>query len=307
MPPLTKPITPHLWFDTQAKEASEFYCSVFPDSRVDRVQTLKGTPSGDCDVVSFTLSGMPFQAISGGPYFTFNPSVSFMVNYDPAHDPKAREHLDEAWAKLSAGGAVLMPLGEYPFSRHYGWVVDRYGVSWQLILTNPDGEPRPFIIPSLLFVSAEGEQAEAATDFYMSVFADSKRGALARYPSGMAPNKAGAVMFTDFTLNGQWFVAMDGSDQMHHFKFSEAVSFIVSCNTQAEIDYYWEKLSAVPESEQCGWLKDRYGLCWQIVPTRMDEMMAEGTPAQIERVTQAFLGMKKFDITALERAFADAV
>ncbi|MBI2337698.1 VOC family protein [Candidatus Daviesbacteria bacterium] len=148
-------ITPHLWFDKQAQEAAEFYTSIFPDSKIINITTLHNTPSGDCDVVSFELSGQPFMAISAGPLF----------------------------------------------------------------------------------------------------------------------------------------------------KFNESISFIVPCESQEEIDYYWEKLSAVPESEQCGWLKDKYGLSWQIVPVALDEMMSKGTPEQIDRVTQAFLEMKKFDIAKLKEAY----
>ena len=150
-----KPITPHLWFDKEAREAAEFYCSVFPNSKITNVTTLRETPTGDCDIVSFELSGQPFMAISAGPLFKFNESISFMVY----------------------------------------------------------------------------------------------------------------------------------------------------CDTQAEIDNYWKKLSAVPAAEQCGWLKDKYGLSWQIVPTDMDEMLQNGTPEQIGRVTQAFLKMKKFDIGELRRAY----
>lgn len=119
---LAKPITPHLWFDTRAREAAGFYCSVFPDSGIESVVQLRDTPSGDCDVVSFDLGGQPFMAISAGPLFTFNPSVSFMVNFDPGRDPQAREHLDALWAALSDGGKALMPLDAYPFSRDMaGW------------------------------------------------------------------------------------------------------------------------------------------------------------------------------------------
>jgi predicted 3-demethylubiquinone-9 3-methyltransferase (glyoxalase superfamily) len=145
-------IVPHFWFDTQAVEAAGFYCSVFPDSGITHVTTLQDTPSGDCDVVSFTLWGYPFMAISAGPAFVFNPSVSFMVNFDPSRDPDTRARIDGAWAKLSEGGKVLMPLDQYPFSERYGWVQDRFGLSWQLILTDPEGEERPPVIPSLLFV-----------------------------------------------------------------------------------------------------------------------------------------------------------
>ena len=146
-------IVPHLWFDKEAKEAARFYCAVFPDSRITSITTLRDTPSGDCDVVSFALSGQPFMAISAGPLFKFNESISFMVY----------------------------------------------------------------------------------------------------------------------------------------------------CDTQEEIDYYWEKLSAVPEAEQCGWLKDKYGLSWQILPTVMDKMMQD--PERLARVTQAFLKMKKFDLAALQSAY----
>jgi predicted 3-demethylubiquinone-9 3-methyltransferase (glyoxalase superfamily) len=149
-----KMITPHLWFDKEAKEAAEYYVSVFPNSKITSVQTLHDTPSGDCDVVSFELNGQPFMAISAGPTF----------------------------------------------------------------------------------------------------------------------------------------------------KLNEAVSFIVYCKDQKELDYYWEKLSAVPESEQCGWCKDKFGLSWQIVPEAMDEMMATKDQAKLDRITQAFLKMHKLDIAELEEA-----
>jgi predicted 3-demethylubiquinone-9 3-methyltransferase (glyoxalase superfamily) len=304
-------ITPHLWFDTQAKEAAEFYASLFPDSSITNSTTLRNTPSGDCDVVSFKLWGMSFMAISAGPLFKANPSISFMVNFDPSQMENAREKLDEIWSKLSEGGTALMALDTYPFSERYGWIEDRYGISWQLILTDPTGEPRPFIIPSLLFVTETCDQTEEATDFYLSVFKNApsasagqtKRGIIARYPAGMEPNKEGAVMFTDFTLLGQWLSAMDASSAMHKFAFNEAVSLIVNCDTQEEIDYYWEKLSAVPESEQCGWLKDKYGVSWQIVPTQMERMMTQGTQEQIDRITQVFLPMKKLVIADLKKVY----
>lgn len=295
-------ITPHLWFDKQAKEAAEFYVSLFDRSKVTNVSTLKDTPSGDCDVVSFELCGMPFMAISAGPHFTFNPSVSFMVNFDPAREAGAAEKLDAAWGKLAEGGKVLMPLAEYPFSKRYGWVQDRYGLSWQLILTNPGGEERPEIVPSLLFVGGNCGKAEAAVQFYASVFKDFKAGTMVRYPAGMDPEREGTVMFTDFRLLNTWFAAMDSARE-HNFAFNEAVSFMVGCDTQEEIDYYWGKLSAVPEAEQCGWLKDQYGLSWQVVPSNLGALMG-GDPKKAARVTQAFLKMKKFDLAALERAAA---
>lgn len=301
---LVKPITPHLWFDTQAREAAAFYCSLFPDSRIDSVVRLHDTPSGDCDVVAFVLAGQPFMAISAGPHFAFNPSVSFMLNYDPARDPQAREHLDAAWAKLSEGGQALMPLDGYPFSKRYGWVQDRYGLSWQLILTDPAGEPRPFIMPALLFTGPAYGKAEEAGAFYRSVFDDSRPGQLVRRPADEGHDKAGTVLFSDFRLDRTWFIAMD-SGYPHGFGFNEAVSFLVTCRDQAEIDRYWAQLSSVQEAEQCGWCKDRYGLSWQVTPAILDELMTSGDPALVERVTRAFLGMKKLDVAGIEDAQQD--
>ena len=297
-------IIPHLWFDKEAKEAAEFYTSAFPDSKITNITTIHNTPSGDCDIVSFNLWGYAFMAISAGPLFKFNPSISFMVNFDPSQDKDAEARIDKMWGKLSAGGNVLMPLDKYPFSERYGWVQDKYGLSWQLILTNPEGEKRPVIIPSLLFVGDAYGKAEEASDFYLSIFTDSKRGTIVRYGAGQAPDKEGAVMFTDFTLESQWFAAMDSAHE-HKFKFNEAISFMVNCATQKEIDYYWEKLSAVPGAEQCGWLKDKFGLSWQVVPTEMGEMMRHGTREQIARLTRAFLNMKKFDLSELRKAYRE--
>jgi predicted 3-demethylubiquinone-9 3-methyltransferase (glyoxalase superfamily) len=295
-------IVPHLWFDTEAKEAAEFYTSIFPNSKITSAATLHNTPSGDADIISFEVWGYSFMAISAGPLFKFNPSISFMVNFDPAQDKDAKNRIDEVWSKLSDGGQVLMPLDTYPFSERYGWIQDKYGLSWQLILTNPEGEARPPIIPSLMFVGDVCGKAQEATDFYLSVFKNSKRGTVAHYPQGMEPDKEGTVMFTDFLLEGQWFSAMD-SARMHDFGFNEAVSLLVHCDDQKEIDYYWGKLSAHPESEQCGWLKDKYGVAWQISPRELDEMMRNGTPEQIDRVTQAFLPMKKLEIAPIKRVY----
>ncbi|MGO4221988.1 VOC family protein [Lysobacter sp. TAF61] len=300
---LVKPITPHLWFDKEAKEAAEFYCSVFPESAIDSVARLRNTPSGDCDVVSFSLHGQPFMAISAGPLFKFNPSVSFFVHFDPERDDDARAKLDKLWAALVDGGQALMPLDKYPFSEHYGWVQDRYGLSWQLMLTDPAGERRPPIVPSLMFTGDAYGKAEAAGAFYRSVFDGSMAGQLVKYPAGMAPDREGSVMYSDFRLGEGWFAAMD-SGHPHGFRFNEAISFVVTCRDQAEIDRYWAQLSSVPEAEQCGWCKDRFGVSWQITPQLMDEILAAGDQAVIDRVTRAFLPMHKLDVAKIEAAAA---
>lgn len=295
-------IIPHLWFDKEAKEAAEFYVSAFGgDSAITSATPILDTPSGDAEAVTFRLLGFEFMSISAGPIFTINPSVSFMVNFDPSRRTDARESLDALWEKLAQSGTVFMPLDKYPFSARYGWIQDKYGVSWQLILSNPDRDARPNITPSLMFTNQVCGKAEEAMAYYTSVFKDSKAGMIARYGPDQPPDREGTVMYEAFSLWRQGFAAMD-SARMHDFSFNEAISLVVNCDTQDEIDYFWGKLSAHPEAEQCGWVKDRYGLSWQIVPSRMGELMG-GTAEQRARVTQAFLKMKKFDIATLERAY----
>lgn len=292
-------IVPHIWFDKEAVTAAEFYVSVFPDSRITSTTVLRDTPSGDTDIVSFVLAGYAFQAISAGPFFKLNPSVSFTVNCATAGE------VDALWAKLADGGQALMPLDAYPFNPRFGWVQDRFGVSWQLALSETNAAGQPSITPSLLFVGANCGKAEDAISFYTSVFSKSAVGHVMRYGPDQAPDREGTVMHADFMLAGQPFTIGE-SAWPHEFAFNEAISFIVTCDSQAEIDACWERLSAVPEAEQCGWLKDRYGLSWQIVPAAMGEMMSNGSPEQIARVTQAFLPMKKLDLAILQRAYAAA-
>ncbi len=288
-------ITPHLWFDREAVEAAEFYSSTFPNSKITDVTTLSDTPSGDTDVVTFELFGHPFMAISAGPLFKFNPSVSFLVSCDTV------EEVDRLWGTLSEGGTPLMPLDAYPFSQRYGWTEDRYGLSWQIMHAG-EREVTQRITPTLMFVGEVAGKAEEALTFYTSLFPNSKVGPIFRYRAGEGPDVEGTVKHAAFWLAGQEFAAMDSAHD-HNFTLNEAISFMVSCETQEEIDHYWDNLSAVPEAEQCGWLKDRYGLSWQVVPSAMDEMLRAGTKEQIARVTACFLQMKKFDIAELQRAY----
>lgn len=288
-------ITPHLWFDKQAREAAGFYTSLFSDSRITSDVTIHDTPSGDADIVDIELAGHAFTLINAGPLFKFNPSISFMVACSTAQE------VDQLWQGLSQGGQALMELGEYPFSKRYGWLQDKYGLSWQIAHTEgPSGQK---ITPSLMFVGEQCGRAEEAMTFWTSIFRSSRIGDIARYPKGREPEREGTVMFAGFTLEGQEFAAMD-SARAHAFGFNEAISLMVHCESQQEIDHYWEKLSADPRAEQCGWLKDRFGVSWQIVPTRMDEMLRTADKATMARVTKAFLKMKKFDVAELERAYA---
>lgn len=276
-------ITPNLWFNKTAKEAAEFYVAAFPDSSITSIVTYPESKeegladfqlelAGEALTVEFELAGFAFTAINAGPEFTPNPSISFMVNFDPSRDDKARENLDELWGKLADGGTELMPLDSYPFSKRYGWIQDKYGVSWQLILSDPGGEPRPFIIPSLMFGNVAQNHAKEAIEFYLSVFPDSQIGATYPYEQLVAPVTAESLMYADFTLANQWFTANDSAVEQSTM-FTEGISLAVVCKDQAEIDSLWEQLSAVPEAEQCGWCKDKYGVSWQIVPENMGELM----------------------------------
>ena len=298
---LVQPITPHLWFDTQAREAATFYASLFPDSGIDALIALHNTPSGDCEVVEFHLGGQPFMAISAGPHFRFNPSISFLVHFDTARETDALGRQKRTWEALLDGGQALMPLGEYPFSPSFGWVQDRFGLSWQLMLGEFPEKPVGAIVPALMFTGAVSGQAEEAGAFYRSLFEASQAGQLQRFGEGMPPHVPGSVMYSDFSLGGKWFAAMDGGS-MHDFGFNEAVSFMLVCPDQSAVDQYWSQLSAVPAAEQCGWCKDRFGVSWQVAPARLGEIMRSGDQAAIDRVTQAFLPMHKLDLVAIDAA-----
>ena len=288
-------ITPHLWFDKEAKEAADFYTYIFEDADIKNTTTLHNTPSGTVDVVTIELLGQEFTLISAGPYFKFTPAVSFLVARS------TKEEVDALWWQLSEGGTALMELGEYPFSEKYGWVQDRYGLSWQVMFMG-DRNIKQKIIPTLMFVGDICGKAEEAINFYASVFHNAKVGDILRYGKDEEPDKEGTIKHAAFTLEGQEFAAMDSAHK-HNFTFNEAISFMVHCETQEGIDYYWEKLSADPKAEQCGWLKDKYGLSWQIVSTVMGEMLQDPDKGKVERVTDAFLKMKKFDISELKKAY----
>lgn len=287
-------IVPHLWYDKEAKEAAAFYISLFDQSKLLNVTVLENTPSGNAEAISFELAGQPFKAISAGPYFKFNPSMSLMVACYSIDEVNTR------WTALTEGGTELMPLGEYPFSKRYAWIQDRYGLSWQLMLIDSE-KPVPKITPNLLFSNDSCGKAEEAVKYYTNIFAASEIGIISRYEVGEAMSSKAKVNYAAFKLCGVGFSAMDNGFDVD-FGFNEAFSLIVKCKDQQEIDYFWDRLSAIPEAEQCGWLKDKFGLSWQIVPEKMDEILFNSSRDEIQRVTEAFLKMKKLDIAALEQA-----
>ncbi|UOO36974.1 VOC family protein [Oscillospiraceae bacterium CM] len=287
-------IVPHLWFDTEAREAAAFYTGLFDHSGILSSTLLADTPSGTAELITFQLAGQEFQAIGAGPFFHFNPSVSLMVHCTEA------SQVDFLWQKLVEGGTVLMEIGTYPFSQRYGWLEDRFGLSWQLMLVE-GAPPIQKIVPNLLFSNGSNGMAEEAVQFYTALFDDAAVSAISRYAPGEAHASKAKINYAAFKLCGFMFSAMDNGYDVD-YTFNEAFSIIVSCENQAEIDTYWEHLSAVPEAEQCGWLKDRFGLSWQIVPDFLSDVFSKGTPAEQARVTQSFLKMKKLNIAELQKA-----
>ncbi len=235
------------------------------------------------------------MSINGGPVFKINPSVSFFVNCT------TEKEAEDLWNKLSNGGKVLMPLDKYPFSEKYGWLEDKFGVSWQIIIYRSEVEQK--IIPSLMFTGNVTGKTEEAINFYTSVFNDSRPVSFSRYENGRKPDEESSVAYADFILEGQKFAAMDGG-HMHDFSFNEAISFVVNCDNQKELDHFWDNLSSGgdPKAQMCGWLKDKYGLSWQVVPTALGELLSSKEEGKSQRVMQKVLQMKKLDIAELERA-----
>lgn len=287
-------IIPHLWFDKEAKEAGEFYVSVFKEAQVRDVTVLHGTPSGSVDIVTIEVYGQMFMLLAAGPFFKFTPAISFFIAC------ATKEEVDTLWNALIPGGAALMELDAYPFSERYGWLQDKYGLSWQVMYMG-DYPITQKIIPTLMFVGEQCGRAEEAMQLYTSIFPNASITGIMRYDKGEEPDREGTVKHAGFRLEGQEFAAMDSAHK-HKFSFNEAISLMVQCDTQEEIDHYWEKLSADPSAEQCGWLKDKFGVSWQIVPAAMEEMFKEKDEQKLARVTQAMLQMKKLDIAKLEEA-----
>lgn len=302
-----KLISNGLWFDSEAEEAARFYTSVFSQSKIGDVLRygkegfeFHGQPEGSVMLVEFSLSGEKFVAINGGPLFKFNPSISYFVVCE------TMEETDEIWNKLSEGGSVLMPYQKYDWSEKYGWVSDKFGLSWQ-VSYGKIADVGQKITPSFLFVGEQAGRAEEAMDFYTSVFKNSAIQGVSRQPAG-GQEPEGNVAHAQFTLEGQTFMIMESVLKEHNFQFNEAISIIINCETQKEIDYYWNALIADGGMESnCGWLKDKFGVSWQVDSVELGRMLKDSDKEKVGRVTKAFLQMKKFDVAKLKEAFESPV
>ncbi|ALC06186.1 hypothetical protein CDES_08970 [Corynebacterium deserti GIMN1.010] len=292
---------PSIWCPGTADEAAAFYQDAFSDfpGGVEILETVRYPEEGLLDfqqplagktlTIDLSIAGFRFTLVNAGEEFTPNPSISFMLIFDTIRDPQAREHQDGVWEKLLAGGSELMPIGKYPFSPRYGWVQDKFGVSWQLIQSAPEEQAGPSVITSLMFGGAAQNKAVEAQEFYVKVFPNSAIGPRAPYGEPTGPATAEAVSFSQFQLDGEWVFAMDSGVEQD-FSFTEGVSLIYEAHGQEELDAIWDALSAVPEAEACGWLKDKFGVSWQIVPDNMAELMSK--PGAYEKLME----MKKIMI-----------
>jgi predicted 3-demethylubiquinone-9 3-methyltransferase (glyoxalase superfamily) len=291
-------ITPFLWFDGKAEEAAKFYVSIFKNSKIVTMKPWgEGSPFPKEQIMNatFDLDGQQFYAFDAGPQFKFNPSISFFVVCETENET------DTVWQKLSDGGNVMMALDKYDWSEKYGWLQDRFGISWQVSYGNISDVGQKFT-PSLLFTKENAGKAEEAVNFYTSVFDNSSISGILKYTAG-EHDIEGTVKHAQFSLNGLMFMAMDSSGP-HSFVFNEAISFFVSCKTQGEIDHFWQKLTGGGGQESmCGWLKDQFGVSWQIVPPVLGEMLADKDKTKAGRVMQAMMKMKKIVIADLENAY----
>lgn len=299
MPTINPPIVPCLWFDEQAEEAVSFYSEVFGKTSILHVSRygsegaeLHKKRPGNAMAVSFSMHGQEFLALNGGPMYHHSPGISIYVMCD------SPEEAEQVWKALSKEGTVLMPLDNYPWSKKYGWLNDRYGLSWQISLGKlPDGRQK--FIPSLMLVGQKFGKAMAAINFYLDVFQPASLEGVTRYEE-QDPDHTGKIKHAQFCLLDYTFMMMESS-LPHNFDISPALSFIIYCDTQDEIDYYWNTLTQGDgDAVQCGWLYDQYGVSWQVVPRMLAEGMKDAEKAK--KLTAAFMSMKKLDISQLQQA-----
>ncbi|MNY30094.1 3-demethylubiquinone-9 3-methyltransferase [compost metagenome] len=191
-----------------------------------------------------------------------------------------------------------MPLGDYEWAEKYGWLTDKYGVSWQFWLGKFEDVGQR-LTAYLTFAGQQQGRAEEAINFYENIFKDARSESIVYYKSGDDANLTGKVKHAQMIFNGQRFMLMDSPEPLG-FQFTEGVSLTVYCETQQEIDYYWEKLTQGGAESRCGWLKDKFGVSWQIIPTILSKIMSN--PEKAGKAAQAFMQMQKFDIEKIVQA-----
>ena len=276
-------ITPCLWYNAQAKEAATLYCSVFENAKITAQSPM---------VIEIDVAGQNFILLDGGPMYHPNPSISFYYICE------AEEELNRIWDAFTKEGQVMMPLDKYPWGEKYGWLTDKFGVSWQLAL-GIISEVGQKITPCFLFTGKQYGRVEEAIAHYASIFKNNAVDGILRYGAGEAPDEEGKVKHAQISLNGNKFMLMESAHD-HKFSFSDGVSLTIHCDTQEEIDYYWNKLTESGEESMCGWLKDKFGVSWQIVPEILNKILSD--PAKAGKAAQAFMSMRKLNIEQIVQA-----
>lgn len=293
-------ISPFLWFESQAEEAATFYTSIFNDSKIESITwygaeaaAASGMAEGSVMTVGFTLEGQDFTALNGGRQFELSPAISFIVNCDD------EQEMSTLWSKFSEKATILRDMKNFSLSGQVGSLKDQFGVTWQFMI----GTAMQKITPFLMFTGQQYGKAEEAINFYISLFDHSGLIHIEYYTSGEEEFE-GAVKQARFSINEQEFIAAD-SNKGNEFSFTPALSFVINCETQEEIDYFWNNLTmgADESAQQCGWLEDRFGVSWQVVPWALEEMLSDPDTAKAERVMRAMLPMKKLNIQTLTEAY----
>ncbi len=282
---MEKQITPCIWFNPQksgGKEAAELYCAAFEKAKITAQSPF---------VTEIEISGQKFILLDGGPQYQPNPSISFYYVCETGQE------LERIWNAFSKEGSVMMPLDRYPWSEKYGWISDKFGVSWQLGL-GKIGDVGQKITPSLMFTGKQYGRVMEAIECYSSIFEHVKVDGILHYEANEFPDAEGNVKHAQIALAGQKFMLMESA--AHKFAFTEGVSFTVYCETQEQIDYYWEKLTESGAESMCGWLKDKFGVSWQIIPTILGKIMSD--PGKAGKAAQAFMSMRKLNIEQIVQA-----
>lgn len=276
-------ITPCLWFNGQAQEAAKLYCSVFDNAKITSQSPF---------VTGIDIDGQSVTLLDGGPKYKPTPAISF---YYICEKP---EELDRIWNAFSKEGNVLMALDKYPWGEKYGWLNDKFGISWQLALGKLSDVGQK-VTPCFLFTGKQYGRAGEAIDHYSSIFKGVKVDGILRYGANELPDKEGNVKHAQMSLNGYKLMLME-SAAPHDFTFTEGVSLTIHCESQAEIDHYWGRLTESGAESMCGWLKDKFGVSWQIIPTILSKIMSD--PAKAGKAAQAFMSMRKLDIEQIVQA-----
>lgn len=281
---MSESITPCLWYDQGASEAAEIYCKAFARTKVTARSPI---------VTEISIDGQSITLLDGGPMYKPNASISLFYVCD------TREDFDRAWKTLTPGGMVMMAADKYPWSEYYGFIADKFGVAWQISLGKLSDVGQR-VTPCFMFVGSECGRAEEAINYYKTIFSDVKVGGILKYGKDESPDKPGTIKHAQLSMNSYKFMFMD-SAAPHKFKFTEGVSLTVHCHTQERIDHYWNKLTeSGGEESMCGWLKDRFGVSWQIVPVVLSKIMSD--PAKAGKAARAFMSMRKLDIEQIVQA-----